>query len=67
VTAMDKPIRPCPAADPDAVEVVYRNLLVGGEPGSGKSGLLAAAVVQAVLSPSGDDPGDPHGDAAGEA
>jgi predicted ATPase len=31
------------------VNLIYRNMLIGGEPGSGKSGLLNAIIAQAAL------------------
>jgi len=36
---------------PVRVPLIYRNMLIGGEPGSGKSGLLNAIVAHAALSP----------------
>ncbi|WP_130509565.1 FtsK/SpoIIIE domain-containing protein [Krasilnikovia cinnamomea] len=35
---------------PKRVPLIYRNMLIGGEPGSGKSGLLNAVVAHAALS-----------------
>src|SRR5919202_5580921 len=35
---------------PKRVLLIYRNMLIGGEPGSGKSGLLNAVVAHAALS-----------------
>jgi S-DNA-T family DNA segregation ATPase FtsK/SpoIIIE len=35
---------------PKRVPLIYRNMLIGGEPGSGKSGLLNAIVAHAALS-----------------
>jgi S-DNA-T family DNA segregation ATPase FtsK/SpoIIIE len=35
---------------PKRVPLIYRNMLIGGEPGSGKSGLLNALVAHAALS-----------------
>ncbi len=35
---------------PVRVPLIYRNMLIGGEPGSGKSGLLNAIVAHAALS-----------------
>ncbi|MBG0568076.1 hypothetical protein [Actinoplanes aureus] len=34
---------------PDTVELIHRNLLIGGEPGSGKSGLLNALTAQGAV------------------
>src|SRR3954471_18635418 len=36
---------------PKRVPLIERNMLIGGEPGSGKSGLLNASVAHAALSP----------------
>jgi hypothetical protein len=47
--------------DDETVVVIYRNLLIGGEPGSGKSYQLNLLTAHAALStdgplPVGDDP-----------
>src|ERR687886_3107454 len=36
---------------PVRVPLIYRNMLIGGEPGSGKSALLNAVVAHAALAP----------------
>src|SRR3954463_3861764 len=36
---------------PARVPMIYRNMLIGGEPGAGKSALLNAVVAHAALSP----------------
>jgi hypothetical protein len=39
-----------PDADEDQAQLIYRNFLIGGEPGSGKSGLVNTIVAHAALS-----------------
>ena len=36
--------------DSTRLPLIYRNILIGGEPGAGKSGLLNALVAHAALS-----------------
>ena len=53
----------------DELPLIYRNLLVGGEPGSGKAALLNLLAAHQALSPTAEqagpgEPGEPGG--AGE-
>jgi hypothetical protein len=50
-----------PPLDDAAVDAIRRNLLLGGQPGGGKSGLLNLAVVSAVLDTDDGGPGDGEG------
>jgi hypothetical protein len=65
VTAMDRN----PLPDPDAsmagsewADLTFRNLLIGGEPGSGKTVLMNLMVVHDVLSSPQDDTTGTAGD-----
>jgi hypothetical protein len=53
VTGMDTSSNPDPGQLADLIE---RNLLIGGQPGSGKSGLLNGIVAPAALSGLDGDP-----------
>ena len=50
-----------PRLDGAAVDAIRRNLLIGGQPGGGKSGLLNLAVVHAVLDADDGGLGDGEG------
>jgi hypothetical protein len=50
-----------PHLDDATVDVIRRNLLVGGEPGGGKSALHNLAVVHAALDADDGAPGDGEG------
>jgi ABC-type transport system involved in cytochrome bd biosynthesis fused ATPase/permease subunit len=72
VTAMNHNPIPLPQADPRAdttsAELPYwRNMLIGGMPGSGKSALVNLLAGHAALSASEDDVTDANSGAAGEA
>ena len=51
----------CPHLADATVDLIRRNLLIGAEPGGGKSGLLNLAVVHAVLDADDGGLGDGEG------
>ena len=67
MTGMDRhEDRTGPDRPDDELPPIWRNLLIGGEPGSGKSALLNLLAAHQALSPSTDEAGPGESGGAGE-
>jgi hypothetical protein len=67
VTGMDPhDDRTGPDRPDDQLPPIWRNVLIGGEPGSGKAALLNLLAAHQALSPSADEAAPDEPDGAGE-